>query len=365
MPEEKKSKVALDVSPAKGGDGGQNSSRAKQMSKRGTKSSNTTSPTPRKSTKGGKKEKKEVPATPEPVPLSPEKDTDAASEEKLHLELTKKAMAREALSAIAESDAAKVRAEAAEAQLADLKTLLNERTELAMREAEGRAAAEARAAAAEASLSGSAPVSAEERATAAESEGEVAVAAATKSASEVEAEARAVAAEEALAASTHKAELMAAEITTLRTQLAESAREVEVAKLMGSVSENVVIKALERQVEKLEKLAAQGAAAADVTPMPEVAAVASMEEVVEVTPQEQSAAILEGLRAALRANHSRVLDLFRSWDKDSSGTVCAPRVAVSAVSAPIALATRLFLACIAHTSCPAPTLISVLISLHA
>ena len=44
--------------------------------------------------------------------------------------------------------------------------------------------------------------------------------------------------------------------------------------------------------------------------------------------QKQSAAILESLRAALRENHGRVLDLFRSWDNDGSGTVCAPPGAV-------------------------------------
>ena len=54
---------------------------------------------------------------------------------------------------------------------------------------------------------------------------------------------------------------------------------------------------------------------------------------------EQGATILDSLRAALRANHSRVLDLFRSWDKDGDGKVCVTPLFVSAPSLPFDPAT--------------------------
>ena len=54
---------------------------------------------------------------------------------------------------------------------------------------------------------------------------------------------------------------------------------------------------------------------------------------------EQGAAILDSLRAGLRANHSRVLDLFRSWDKDGDGKVCVTPLFVSAPSPPFDPAT--------------------------
>ena len=55
-------------------------------------------------------------------------------------------------------------------------------------------------------------------------------------------------------------------------------------------------------------------------------AAAAADEVPEVDEEAREAAeaglaILESLRAALHTNHARVIDLFRSWDKNNDGTV--------------------------------------------
>ena len=85
------------------------------------------------------------------------------------------------LQAAVEADAAKARAEASEEKVADLATLVTERTALATREAEGRAAAEKRAALAEEKLASTERELAAtvERAAAAERAAEAAVHAAT------------------------------------------------------------------------------------------------------------------------------------------------------------------------------------------